>query len=227
MTAVLTGKRTETRPERDTAGRPVVGRHLAVYRPDSSALSAGSAPPSSVMRLSMQSGAALYRHPAAQMHRAAPPRVSAPDVAGAGRAAALAATDRADVPAIRLKPTARPARRLTPRSAQRLDRAVYRRRRLMAGGLFLLAIAAVLILAQLIQAGIGGGPLTATGAAAGPGMLQAGATEYVVRPGDTLWSIAAALEPGRDERPLVDQLAKETHGASLYPGQVIPLPTGH
>ncbi len=107
---------------------------------------------------------------------------------------------------------------------RRLDPAVYRRRRLLAAGLFLLAIAAVLIVAQLIQAGIGGGPLTTTGAAAGPGMIQAGTTDYVVRPGDTLWSIAADLAPGRDERPLVDQLARETHGAALYPGEVIPLP---
>ena len=108
--------------------------------------------------------------------------------------------------------------------SRRLDRAVYRRRRLMAGGLLLLAIAAALILVQLIQAGIGGGPLTTTGAAAGPGMVPAGATAYVVRPGDTLWSIAAALSPGRDERPLVDRLAAEVGGASLYPGEVIPIP---
>ena len=108
----------------------------------------------------------------------------------------------------------------------RHDPAVYRRRRLLAAGLTLLAVAAVLILAQLIQAGIGGGPLTTTGAAAGSGVIPAGATEYVVRPGDTLWSIAARLAPGRDERPLVDELAQQTHGASLYPGQVIVLPGG-
>lgn len=111
-----------------------------------------------------------------------------------------------------------------PARSARPNPAVYRRRRLLAGGLLLLAVAAVLILAQLIQAGIGGGPLTTTGAAAGPGMIQAGTTEYVVQPGDTLWSIAARLAPGRDERPLVDELAQQTHGASLYPGQVIVLP---
>lgn len=116
-------------------------------------------------------------------------------------------------------PPPRPATR-----SRRLAPAVYRRRRLLAAGLSLLAIAAVLILVQLIQAGIGGGPLTTTGAAAGPGMIPAGTTEYVVRPGDTLWSIAARLAPGRDERPLVDRLVAETHGASIYPGQVITLP---
>lgn len=110
---------------------------------------------------------------------------------------------------------------------RRPEPAVYRRRRLLAAGLLLLALAAVLVVAQLVQAGIGGGPLTTTGAAAGPGMIQAGATQYVVRPGDTLWSIAAALEPGQDERPLVDRLAKEVGGSSLYPGEVIPIPAGH
>lgn len=124
-------------------------------------------------------------------------------------------------------PAGRAAVRAAVRAAGRPgrpDAAVFRRRRLLAGGLFLLAIAAVLILAQLIQAGIGGGPLTTTGAAAGPGMIPAGATEYVVRPGDTLWSIAASLAPGRDERPLVDALARETGGADLYPGETIAIP---
>lgn len=102
--------------------------------------------------------------------------------------------------------------------------AVYRRRRLVAAGLGLLFVAAVLVVAQLIGAGTGGGPLTTTGAAAGPGIVPAGATSYVVRPGDTLWSIAAALAPGRDERPLVDRLAKEIGGVDLYPGEVIPIP---
>lgn len=112
----------------------------------------------------------------------------------------------------------------TPR--RRLEPAVYRRRRLLAAGLLLLAIAAALILAQRIQAGIGGGPLTTTGAAAGPGLVPAGATEYVVRPGDTLWTIAAVLAPGRDERPLVDQLARELGSTSLYPGEAVPIPAG-
>ncbi|MDA8046376.1 MAG: LysM domain-containing protein [Actinomycetota bacterium] len=101
--------------------------------------------------------------------------------------------------------------------------ALYRRRRLMVGGLFLLSVAAVLFVVQLFQAGIGGGPLTTTGAAAGPGMIQAGATDYVVRPGDTLWSIAAGVAPGRDERPVVDQLVRELGTSDIYPGEVVRL----
>ena len=121
---------------------------------------------------------------------------------------------------------AAPRTALSARSvrAPRHEPAVYRRRRLLAAGLSLLAIAAVLVVAQLIQAGIGGGPLAATGAAAGSGLIPAGATEYVVRPGDTLWSIAAALAPGRDQRPLVDELAHQLGSAALYPGEQITLP---
>ena len=122
------------------------------------------------------------------------------------------------------RPDLAPSRRRA--AGRRVEPSVYRRRRLLAAGLVLLAIAAVLIGAQLVQAGIGGGPLTTTGAAAGPGMVSAGATGYVVRPGDTLWSIAAAMEPGRDVRPLVDRLARETGGSTLYAGEVIPIP-GH
>ena len=106
----------------------------------------------------------------------------------------------------------------------RLDPAVYRRRRLLAGGLLLLLIAAALILVQSARAGAGGGPLAATGAAGSARPISE--AEWVVHPGDTLWSIAAALDRNGDERPLVDQLAAELDGAGLYPGEVIPLPAG-
>ena len=146
--------------------------------------------------------------------------------------------DRTQLPARHLAAvgTAAPARcggedaPLAPviRLPRRVDPAVYRRRRLLAGGCLLLAVAAVLILGQLIQAGIGGGPLPTTGAAATSAgtMIPAGARQYVVRPGDTVWSIANALDPNGDERPLVDALVKELHGATLYPGEVVSLPAG-
>ncbi len=119
------------------------------------------------------------------------------------------------------------AARLRAVPAPRLHPSVYRRRRLLAAGLLLLAIAAVLVTAQSALAGTGGGPLTTTGAAAaGRVMVPAGAQEWVVRPGDTLWSIARALDPKGDVRPLVDRLASEVGGATVYPGQVIPLPGG-
>jgi nucleoid-associated protein YgaU len=99
---------------------------------------------------------------------------------------------------------------------------VYRRRRLLVLGLLLLTATAAFVLAQLVEAGIGGGPLTATDAAATP--VPVAAHVYVVQPGDSLWSIAAKLDPHGDERPLVDRLAAEAHGADLYPGEVLAIP---
>lgn len=47
---------------------------------------------------------------------------------------------------------------------------------------------------------------------------------YVVQPGDTLWSIAHRLDPAGDERPLVDRLASQLRGTSIYPGETIQIP---
>lgn len=51
-----------------------------------------------------------------------------------------------------------------------------------------------------------------------------GGFAYVVRPGDTLWSIASRVEPGSDPRPLVDQLQSQLHGQVLQPGDRLILP---
>lgn len=51
-----------------------------------------------------------------------------------------------------------------------------------------------------------------------------GVTHYVVRPGDTLWSIASRLDPGGDPRPIVDELAAELRGAPLEAGMSLTLP---
>jgi LysM domain len=48
---------------------------------------------------------------------------------------------------------------------------------------------------------------------------------YTVKPGDTLWSIARRLAPGRDPRPAIDQLIAANHiTGSLQAGQSIDLP---
>jgi Tfp pilus assembly protein FimV len=60
------------------------------------------------------------------------------------------------------------------------------------------------------------------GYGAGQTPLPDGAT-YVVRPGDTLWSIAAAVDPSRDVREVVDHLAALNGGPILRAGQVIRL----
>jgi hypothetical protein len=129
------------------------------------------------------------------------------------------------VPYPRSFPTDRPYLVVVPKpSRRRLDPAVFGRRRLLVAGLILLLVAAALVLVQSARAGAGGGPLATTGAAGSPRPISE--QMWVVRPGDTLWSIAAAVDPGGDERPLVDRLAAEVGGATLYPGETIPLPAG-
>jgi LysM repeat protein len=53
-----------------------------------------------------------------------------------------------------------------------------------------------------------------------------GSTRYVVRAGDTVWSIAAGRTAGQDPRPLVDAIVRVNHldPANLVPGQEIVLP---
>ena len=58
-----------------------------------------------------------------------------------------------------------------------------------------------------------------------PGAVASGASQvYVARPGDTLWSIAEAVEPNGDPRPLVADLEQQLHGAGLVPGDRLHLP---
>jgi hypothetical protein len=60
-----------------------------------------------------------------------------------------------------------------------------------------------------------------------PGSVSVpGGYVYVVRPGDTLWSIAARVEPTADPRPLVDRLQAELGGNTLQPGDRLLLPRG-
>jgi len=49
---------------------------------------------------------------------------------------------------------------------------------------------------------------------------------YVVRSGDTLWSIAVSVSPGRDPRATVDAIvrANGVDAAHLVPGQQLQLP---
>jgi hypothetical protein len=101
--------------------------------------------------------------------------------------------------------------------------AVLRRRRLLAVALLVLLILAVCLSLQAALGRIGGSPLATAGA---PGGSEAVSTRiWIVRPGDTLWSIAEAVDPHGDVRPLVDRLAKELRGTILHTGESVALPT--
>lgn len=98
-----------------------------------------------------------------------------------------------------------------------------RRRRVAAGALLVGSAVAILIALQAALGGGGGGPLT-TAAASRGAPQPAAARAWAVRPGDTLWSIAVAIHPHGDVRPLVDHLSAEVHGQPLVVGEHIALP---
>jgi nucleoid-associated protein YgaU len=61
----------------------------------------------------------------------------------------------------------------------------------------------------------------------GDGLAQVSRGRYVVRTGDTLWSIALRVSPGEDPRPVVDAIsaANSIEAGSLVPGQTLVIPT--
>jgi len=141
--------------------------------------------------------------------------LSGPSRGGAARLRALPAP----APGLRRVPGGAPA----PALRRRPSATVYRRRRLAAALLLSLVLGlAYFSLAHLGAAFPGSGPLAASG---GPGSAVAVADRlYVVRPGDTVWSIAHRFQPAGDERPLVAGIISELHGAQLQPGQAIRIP---
>jgi LysM repeat protein len=98
------------------------------------------------------------------------------------------------------------------------QQAVYRRRRLVAVALHVLATQVVVLLANAVVARAAGGgtPVPAAGTPS-PAV-------HVVQPGDTLWSIARQLDPAADVRLTVDRLADLNGGAPLTVGQRLVLP---
>ena len=123
------------------------------------------------------------------------------------------------------RPPTRPApRRLAdlpryvrPRSPRRPSPAVLVRRRLA----LLFALAALVVVAVLIaprfRAALGSDP--ASTSEGGPINHT-----YVVHPGDTVWSIAKSIAPGRDPRALVDAITAANGSSDLAVGQVLRLP---
>lgn len=79
-------------------------------------------------------------------------------------------------------------------------------------------MAAVVLLGAVLA-----GPVA--GALAGPRVAPEPAA-YVIRPGDTLWTIAARLRPGADPRPLILQIQQlnDVDAGSLAPGRTLLIP---
>lgn len=96
-------------------------------------------------------------------------------------------------------------------------------RRLARAGL--LALAAVMAWAvSSLAVGAAGSTTASRAADATPvAATPAASRVYVVRAGDTLWSIARRLQPTGDVRPLVDELAARNGGAAIEAGQRLDL----
>jgi hypothetical protein len=107
-----------------------------------------------------------------------------------------------------------PNRQPRPRPARRHQRAVYRRRRVLAA---LVGLGLVLTIAR---AGTALGGLTL----AAPERLPH-VQHVVVQPGDTLWSIARRAVPGHDVRPVVDAMVRTLGTTMVVAGQTVAVPT--
>src|SRR5438034_420522 len=80
--------------------------------------------------------------------------------------------------------------------------AVYWRRRAAVLMVVALTVIGSVTVVRVALGALGGGPLTAPDApTAAPVARPVAAVSYVVRPGDTFWSIAHSLRPSGDIRP--------------------------
>jgi hypothetical protein len=80
------------------------------------------------------------------------------------------------------------------------------------------------LLAALALPWSGTGGSLATPGPALAGEVVAHHAPYVVRPGDTLWSIASRLDPAADPRPVVARLAAQIGNETVVPGEQLLLP---
>ncbi|HJR25020.1 MAG TPA: LysM peptidoglycan-binding domain-containing protein, partial [Acidimicrobiales bacterium] len=98
---------------------------------------------------------------------------------------------------------------------------VYRRRRALALAALATLVVVTVLLAGAISARLAGGghPSVAVGA---PSRIAT--HEWIVQPGDTLWSIATELAPDADPRATVDRLVDANGDDPLEVGQRLVLP---
>lgn len=125
----------------------------------------------------------------------------------------------------------RPPLRLVPGSPARHVLAVYRRRRVAAGVVAALALALASVAGWLALVAYAPPP-----PAANPGVERApveppaplsahpAPAGVLVRPGDSLWSIAQRAHPESDPRPIVTRLARTYGSRPLQAGERLAVP---
>lgn len=120
----------------------------------------------------------------------------------------------------RQRPTTLSRRAVADGSARVVSPATYWKRRIVV---VLLAVALVLVMARA-GAALGGSTPAAPERHPAHSAAHSGPTtsrSTVVRPGDSLWTVAERLAPGDDPRPVVDALSEARHGTVLTPGESI------
>lgn len=98
---------------------------------------------------------------------------------------------------------------------------VYVRRRIMVAAIAVVVLVALVVGVRAAASLLAGSAAPTTSAVATAPVVPIAADTYVVRPGDTLWSIATRLDPDADPRPLVDALRARAGGPALDAGQRI------
>jgi hypothetical protein len=129
------------------------------------------------------------------------------------QAAVITITTRATA---RQRPTTLPTRPAVAAGGSRVvSRATFWRRRVVV------AVLVVVLVLVMAQAGAALGGSTPASPERRPAAADTSARSTVVRPGDSLWSVASRLAPGTDPRPVVDSLAAARHGTVVTPGETI------
>ena len=118
------------------------------------------------------------------------------------------------------RPTTLSRRAVAAGSARVVSPATYWKRRVVV---VLLAVALVLVMARAGAALGGITPATPERHPAHSEQTTSRSTSHstIVRPGDSLWTVAERLAPGDDPRPVVDALSEARHGTVLTPGETI------
>jgi hypothetical protein len=161
--------------------------------------------------------ASLAAAPPAALPAVAPP-VDAPEKAPPPAAAPLTAPRPAGVP----RPTRvpRPARR-TPAAQPTVNPLrLTRRGRVVVAGLAVLLVSVLsLLVAGAAQATSHAAPLSAAGHGLG---------QVVVRPGQSLWSVAESADPNADTRLVIQQIVQlnALHGDTVFAGERLWVPRG-
>jgi hypothetical protein len=100
-----------------------------------------------------------------------------------------------------------------------------RRRRLVALLMAVALAAATIVTGQAVLSAFGEVEPSSPRPVEVPALSPTVGETYIVQPGDTLWSIAAAIAPDSDPRPVVDALRDANGGPDIQVGQRLTLVT--